>query len=316
MVCPHNLRHYKRRIDEIHGLDWDGVPETPDLPLPELPNVIPLIAHGYRRVGLLEEPVVSLSLFDLFSRKAGALRDADRSGMTKRFRLPKSAMIVASGVGDDDVVEGWWRLRRMDDVLAGLRTLGISFATTPNFSVLARGPREDNLHAMKRIALTWAWFTRAGIPTGLHLNARTERDYERWAEFISARPAVRAVAFETGTACGRAARIGWHLDQLTKLRRAVGRPLTLVLRGRTGPFVRLCGSFDKVVFIETTSFMKTVKRRRARFVTGRILWEPSPTEAGKPLDALLAHNIRLVRKEHEIPPATLTPRVVDPRNAA
>src|SRR5207249_4165551 len=47
-------------------------------------------------------------------------------------------------------------------------------------------PRWDNLHNMKRIALCWSELVSRGLPTSLHLNARTDRDWERWIEFIGA----------------------------------------------------------------------------------------------------------------------------------
>jgi hypothetical protein len=40
-------------------------------------------------------------------------------------------------------------------------------------------PRLDNLFNMKRIALVWSEIQREGMPCALHLNARTDRDFER-----------------------------------------------------------------------------------------------------------------------------------------
>jgi hypothetical protein len=53
-------------------------------------------------------------------------------------------------------------------------------ATTPNYSLFVDRPRWDDLHAMKRIAIVHGEFLEAGMPGALHVNGRTDRDFERW----------------------------------------------------------------------------------------------------------------------------------------
>jgi hypothetical protein len=73
----------------------------------------------------------------------------------------------------------------------------------------------------------------------------------------------------------------------------VNRPLTLVLRGGIEVASVLANSFDHVTVLDTTSFFKTMMRKRAH-LNGRLAWSPSPTAAGDPVDALLAENLKAV----------------------
>ena len=83
---------------------------------------------------------------------------------------------------------------------------------------------------MKRIAIVHQEFLSEGMPAALHVNARTDRDWERWREYVAARPEVAHIAFEFGTGAGWGERMGWHTAQLAQLARAVNRPLHLVVR--------------------------------------------------------------------------------------
>lgn len=126
----------------------------------------------------------------------------------------------------------------------------------------------------------------------MHLNARTDNDYRRWAKFIAERDEVTIVAFEFGTGAGYEGRIDWHVDRLCALADGVGRPLTLVLRGGVPALARLRARFAQVVLIDTDAFARTLKRRRAEVAAdGRLRWPRVTTEKGAPLDELLAHNI-------------------------
>jgi hypothetical protein len=74
----------------------------------------------------------------------------------------------------------------------------------------------------------------------------------------------------------------------------VGRPLSLVLRGGIEMAGKLAGSFAHVTVLDTTSFFKTMMRKRAS-LNGRLDWLPAPTAAGAPLDKLLAENLLAVQ---------------------
>ena len=78
----------------------------------------------------------------------------------------------------------------------------------------------------------------------------------------------------------------------------VGRPLHLVVRKISGDILPwLVSAFDRTTVLDTTSFMKTIRRQRAiETASGRIDWESSPTVQNAPLDKLLTHNWSVVSR--------------------
>jgi hypothetical protein len=304
MVCRNKPLDFFRRYQEVGGFDLSTVPRAPVRGAPSLPGVIPLVDHKYSRKAILPEKVVALSLYKLFHRGTGEPRVRTRSELTERFLIPEDATIVLTGVDRDAKLEAWWAFEDRDRLLATLRDLGVALVTGPNFSLFTDTPRPDNLHSIKRIALSWAELVIGGIPTALHLNARTDLDYRRWTQFIRDRDEVTLVAFEFGTGAGHKVRADWHVERLCALAERVGRPLTLVLRGGIPALTRLRASFAQVILIETDAFARTLKRRRAEINDeGRLRWPRVTTEEGAPLDELLAHNI-VTRRDYllAVPP--------------
>jgi hypothetical protein len=296
MVCRNKPDTFFARVQEIGGFSLAMTPRVPSLPVAELPTVVPLVGHKYSRRGLLNEPVVAVPLYELFHMGTGQPLVRTRAELAARFRIRESATIVASGVGRDVKLEGWWAFADRDLVLTTLRDLGVALVTAPNFSLFLNVPRPDNLHSMKRIALGWAELMAAGIPAALHLNARTDLDYARWTRFVRARTEVQAVAFEFGTGAGVVGRIDWHVERLCRLADAAGRPLTLMVRGGAQVLRRLRAHFAHLVLIETDAFARTLKRRRATITeSGRLRWPRVQTPKGAPIDDLLAHNIATKR---------------------
>ncbi|MGH7268007.1 MAG: hypothetical protein ACREMB_24585 [Candidatus Rokuibacteriota bacterium] len=88
----------------------------------------------------------------------------------------------------------------------------MALVTTPNFSLFADQPCWDDLHSIKRIALVHEEFLSEGLPAALHINARTDQDWERWRAYVAVRPEVTHIAFEFATGAGRAERIKWYAD--------------------------------------------------------------------------------------------------------
>ena len=296
MVCRFNPGHFVRRMREVDGLSFGTVPRVPAVDRPMLPGVVPFVDHKYRRSRILAERVVAISLYKLVNLGTGALQVQTRDELSARFLVPANATVVVSGVGKDPQVERWWELDNRTVMLDGLRNLGVGLITVPNFSVLNDVPRTDNLHSMKRIALAWSEIVAAGIPGALHINARTEFDYYRWSEFIAERPEINTLAFEFGTGAGRAGRIDWHVKQLCRIARSVGRPLCLLVRGGGRKLDELRSHFVSVVLLDTSAFAKTMRRRRAHLdERGRLRWQRFPTGAGEALDELLDHNVKIVR---------------------
>jgi Domain of unknown function (DUF4417) len=291
-VCRNNPEGFSTRVREIKGFRLDNVPRARVLPAPSMSPLVPVIFHGNCRADVFTAPrMVCLPLYKVVTGN-GLLRDKSASELAKRFRVAPGTGIVLTGTAVDPPLEKWWSLGdRRRDAIRRLRDINISLVTTPNYSLFTDQPRWDDLHSMKRIAIVHEEFLSEGIPAALHVNARTERDWESWCDYIAARPEVTHIAFEFGTGAGWAGRIDWHIAQLAKLAAAVTRPLHLILRGGIPVLSPLAAAYPKMTLLETTTFWKTIKRRHAvPTVDGRIRWRHSPTEAGQPLDALLAEN--------------------------
>ena len=289
VVCENNP-DFADRIREVGGLELDAVPRATALDFPDLPNSVPLVFHGNRRVTPFAPPFIALSLYQLINRTDGEPRFGSHAALCDWFRIAPTSKIILSGTDVDRPLERWWKLGEgRVGIVRKLIELGAIAATSPNYSVFSNLPRWDNLHSMKRIAIVWEDMTRAGMPTALHVNARATRDWDRWMDFVGSRPEVTAVAYEFGTGAG--GRICWHAEQLCRFALTVGRPLTLVVRGGLSVLAELAQAFAHVAFIDTTSAMKTVKRRRAVInPAGQLRWANAPTPPELALDDLLEHN--------------------------
>ena len=299
LVCRGNPAIYVERLREVGGLNLMDAPRAPEIDVATLPSMVPLIEHNSARRGPLNFPIVAIPLYLLIDLDIGRLRFADRDALAKQFSIDPHARIVVSGVGRDRKIERYWAVANRPAALAQLQQLGISLITPPNFSVLTDVPRTDNLHAMKRIMIAFTEMVQAGLPTALHLNARTERDYERWAEVIAARNEIQCLAVEFATGAGRGHRIEWHVTRLQELAKAAGRPLRLVMRGGTRALEALRSSFEAVTMIDTDAFNKTRCRKQASFTdAGKLVWRNSPTARGEPLDDLLQHNVATLHSHH------------------
>jgi hypothetical protein len=305
-VCPFSPQHFQNRIREINGFDLSTIASVPTLRKPNLPTVIPLIYHGSRRQHAPRVPAVALCLYQLYDRRTGEPRFSSREHLAAHFRIDPDAHVLLSGAGPDAAVENFWN-KADHQLLANLTRLKIDCVTTPNFSLFTDSPRWDDLHSIKRIALTWEFLARAGLAAALHINARTDTDYLRWTEFIQKHPEITDVAFEFGTGAGHKGRSDWHICRLIRLAKDVSRPIGIVLRGKSAAPI-LSAAFSSIVVVETDSFTKTLRRQRAvRQDTGRLDWVANHTERKELLDDLLQHNITAVQVETQDRLAPISP---------
>jgi hypothetical protein len=292
-VCRNNLENYIARFHEVLGFEFDNIPRVPVLDYPSLPLSVPLIYHSSGRSGRLNADSVVVPLEYLLDRKTGMLRFDSRAAVAENFGFDDSARLIITGVAQDQPIEDYWSFRRETHIPEQLAALRPDLVTVPNYSTTLDTPRWDNLHNMKRIAICWSELVAAGIPTSLHLNACTDRDYERWTEFVVARDEVRSVAFEYATGAAKHERGEWHTEKLGALAAAAPRDLQLVVRGGSIHLAELCNAFKEVVFVDTTSFMKTIKRKKFVRAPGEKLdWPSAGIPRNHPIDALLEHNIK------------------------
>lgn len=296
MVCRKDMPRFVERAKEIRGWSLANVPRTERVPIGSLPTFVPLLFHGSRRSKPLHESVVALPLEGLVDATAGVLRLASRQDVARHFAIAADSEIVLSGVAQDKSIERWWKSPYRAKLIELLNTLRPLLVTSPNFSAFTDVPRWDNLHSMKRIALAFSEFAGAGVPTALHINGRTDRDYERWGAFVAERAEIEQISFEFGTGAGWPGRIDWHIEQLCKFARIVDRPVTLVARGGIHKLAELRAAFYHVVYVDTQAFSRTMHRQRAHVKDrGRLTWRLERTDRGDSLDGLLQTNIAMVR---------------------
>ena len=106
----------------------------------------------------------------------------------------------------------------------------------------------------------------------------------------------RTIAFEflTGTATKQS--VDQYCERLAGLAAAVGRDLTLVVRGNAEAARALRAAYKQVVFIDSTAYMRSTKRRRAYLnENGKIAYLPVHTSTSREARALLRHNIHTLR---------------------
>lgn len=308
-VCPNNKKPFVQRFHEVDGWDLENIPRTRDLPLPVLPRWIPLYQGNLSGRRPTEgEPVIGLPLTMALTGTGDDVRARTDKELIRSYGAKPSEGWVLSGTQDDRAVERMWS-PLLTQLARQFVESGVVFATTPNFSLVQDCPRHDNFHAMKRIA--WAWFrmTEGGLCTALHLNARTDRDFERWATFVRNRPEVKAVAFEflTGSAPKESAES--YAERLIRFAEAVGRPIPLVMRGFASMKSRLEQAFSQVVLLDSTPYMRATKRRKAYVkANGSIGHIYTPTSTPRETRRLLLHNVD-VHRAHALAP--FGPPIVD-----
>jgi len=300
-ICRNKPHDFVMRVREIGGFDLNNVPRTKPLLLSAMPSVIPVIFHGNCRRGSFNTPSVCLPLYKVIPRHGGGIRFSNIKSLTSAFHISEETTIILTGTDKDAPLERWWSMgEKRLQVIRGLKDLGVKLITSPNYSLFTDQPRWDDLHSMKRIAITHEEFLRVGIPAALHVNARTERDWERWTKFIIMRSEINQIAFEFRTGAGWAGRVNWQIDQLINLAREVGRPLYLIVRAANDEsLLRLVNAYANVMLIETNTFMKTIYRQKASLRDeDKIKWETYLTLPNTALDELLEHNWSIINHKY------------------
>jgi hypothetical protein len=310
VVCRNN-EHFVDHVREIGGFDLGNVTRAAALARPSLAQVVPMVFHGNARQGSLKADMVVLPFARMFDRRTGVARFTNRADLCDIFKIHPGTRILLSGTDSDPPIENWWQIGRDNRlrVIRSLRNLGVVLATSPNYSLFVDQPRWDDLHSMKRIGIVHSEMLNEGFQAALHVNGRTDTDFKRWTVFLRARPEIRILAYEFATGTGWIGRRDIHVEWLTKMASEVGRPLDLIIRGGWDLIPRLSRVFTRVVFIDTSAFMKTMKRQRAVLTEGgKLLWRAAPTAVGAPLDDLLSENVASVTRwmQNQLPVTQLT----------
>ena len=291
VVCP-NARVFVDRIREVGGLDL----ETPGaVPIASPPNqpYIPLIFHGSALARDLASSSVAMPLYRFFDSSANC-RYSTRVEVSNSFKISCDASLFLSGVAQDNEVERWWKLGASGRIkaISNFRQLNVAMITTPNFSLMVNRPRWDDLHSMRRIAEVYHELVSEGQPAALHVNGRTQQDFQRWTEYICAHPEVTHLAYEFTTGAKNPTRMRQHAHWLGELGRGSGRRLGLILRGGMPVLAPLSLHFA-VTLLDSSPFEKAQHREVALIDPhGQRRWTKHPTLPGVPVDDLLAHNLQ------------------------
>lgn len=297
-VCPHHPRHLEQ-LREIGGLTFHDLPPVPQTPV-RLPLYIPLIHHRYCRRRPLDWPVVGLDTYQVVKVRGNGMTPVanDPEGLRQHFRVSADAKVVLRGIGTDRSLERYWAHRRRDDLPDGLARLGVLAAVGPNFSHFLDVPRHDNMFNRKRQVLCLDEFVRAGLNPVPHLNAAQPGDWNFWERFLAANRSVTVVAveFETGNRSPAQGRL--VVARLIALQQALGRPLHPLVVGGTQYLEAIAPQFEATSFLDSTPFVKTIKRQAFRPTRpgARSRWRKSETPTGWPLDDLLAENLKSYSK--------------------
>lgn len=298
-VCPNNKAQLIKAMKEVKGLSLATVPRVKAAIDVTLPRAVPMLYHASKRERPFAAPAVALSLFKMLNKQSGGLKYESPRMLRSAFKLAPDTRVILSGTHTDPSLERVWGLADRKAFFRALTELGVDLLTAPNYSLFCDNPRLDDLHSMKRIAITFTEALEAGLATALHVNGRTEYDYERWARFVGEREEIQWLCLEFGTGAGRQSRIDFHVRQINAVARYVSRPLRLIIRGGAGELPTLRPNFDQVTVVDTSAFVKTQRRQRATLAGGKLTWEASPTTKDELLDALLTHNVEAVARSVE-----------------
>jgi hypothetical protein len=315
-ACPRNLREYQRRMREMNTFDLANIPRHAPIARPNLPTFVPLIYHGNSHRQPLELDAAAIFFHELYRRRDGSLRLSTRAEIEKRFGLAPGTKIILVGSGPDAPIEAWWGLSaRRREIIQFFVDQGFELATSPNYSLFTDVPRFDDLYNIKKVAKAWQEFGDCGQACALHINARTRRDYERFAEFVAERAEITNVSVEFGTGAGYPTRMPYHRRYLAALGRTAPRSLHLTMVGGVNAIPMLAAAFNALTFIDTSAFINAVQRQRLYLNNhGKIEKVDVQTEEGAPLDELLRSNIQIMRNRIEklvtearsVPPARYT----------
>ncbi len=291
-VCL-NAHIFADRLREVGGLEL-ATPFTTPLVSPSLPTYVPMLFHGSARLELYQGPAVALPLYRFFDR-AAECRFKSVEAVANAYRLAPTTGIILSGVAQDHEVEAWWKLEARGRIkaIANLRRLDVAMVTTPNFSLMVDRPRWDDMHSMRRIACAYHELISEGQPAALHVNGRTQQDFNRWTDYVAAHPEVTHLAYEFTTGAKSPARMLQHAEWLVGIARGAGRRLGLVMRGGVQVAAMLSQHFD-LNFVDSSAFEKAQHREIATIgPDGQRWWRKRFTEIGEPVDLHFEENVRV-----------------------
>jgi len=139
------------------------------------------------------------------------------------------------------------------------------------------------------------WITAAGIPAIPHINASTRADWKKWVDICKSFPDSRFCSMEFQTGLGNGvdadARRNKYLDNLQDLQIACGGRIHPIVLGGIQAAERLAKICPSFSVVDTTPFMKTMKRRKPLLWGASRNWQLVSTRNLEDLSQRLQDNI-------------------------
>jgi hypothetical protein len=308
LVCLGKPETLMQAMMEVGGF---GLNDIGPLVTPEeaLPQYIPMIHNGSTRTRPLRTEWAAIPLSAVLKHPKGVpIPVAKTPGELREwFKLGPQTKILLMGIDQDLEIERYWEWRRAEGLPEALAALGVNAAVVPNYSYSLGHPRPQHLFNRKRSLICAREWSAQDIPTVPYLQAVTPRDWEMWREFLESHPEISIVAKEFETGLQNPERGKAALHELARIQDALKRPLHLLARGGAKYRDKFSYLFDNWTLVDSTPFVKAIKRQKARMDSRRVDWDKAPDRR---VDALLAHNVGLWTKWISGPfiPIDRTPR--------
>lgn len=299
-VCPCAPVKFDEAWQEVGGICKPPrhCHQQPSGKLP--PYYVPQIIHGSNRSNAFDARWVSVPLHSIlsFGRRGCEVRFESKDALCEAMKISGSSRIILSSVSHDWVIEQFWADHRYRSLLPRLSALEFDAVTVPNFSFMLDTPRTNALYNLSRIFCLIERMSDSGITTVPHINASTDGDWRKWENVVRSVPNIKMIGMEFQTGLSDRTRGSRFLQRLDRLQQASGRRLHPIAAGGAGWMRELASISDTFTAIDSTPFMKTVKRQAAIAFTqgGRPHWHTRRTSESEPLDELLLENVEVHRK--------------------
>jgi hypothetical protein len=265
-----------------------------------LPHYAPQINHGSSRTAHLNERWVTVPLYEVASRDSRRRYDVrfdSPEAFRAALRLSPKTHIILTSVTPDCHIEDFWEEHQVKDLTGKLSKLGISAMTVPNYSFMLDVPRSNSLYNLSRMFRMSERISAAGIPTILHLNASTKRDWERWRDILREQSHTTCVSLEFQTGPSTRSIGDRYFSGLVALRDSLGRDIHPLVLAGAGRMKQLQECFpNHFTVVDATPFVKTMQRQMLKTNGSFWKWKPVRSGLGESLHHRLATNIRLHRR--------------------
>jgi hypothetical protein len=240
----------------------------------------------------LNEPWVTVPLYVIARRDRRhrySVRFASGEELRRFLRVSSHTRIIITCVTPDLYIEDFWAEHSVRPVLEGIAALGAAAMTVPNYSFMSDVPRTNSLYNLSRIFRAAESISSVGIPTILHLNASTPKDWDRWRGVLTEQSHVRSVCIEFQTGTSQKEIGDKYFQRLVDLQQSLSRELHPFVLAGGGRLRDLHKNFRAFTVIDAIPFIKTMKRQL--LYEGFWKWRKRKTMPGVSLSARLATNI-------------------------